>query len=149
MGRAGRFGAGSVVITVVARWDSSQMEPELEWRMWRQLRGAFDIHSFIFTPVVDEMSNIDIRQAPSMHEALAVLSPDTQHVFLEPTGYKTVNDIPREGDIAIIVGSSTRDNVQYAEIEEMYSIVTAGDDRHNHLYGINAAAIALAYHWGQ
>ena len=136
-------------ITVVARWETTQMDAELEWRMWRQLRGAFGIDDFIFVPVVQDMDRVAVRQAPTMREALAVLPPDTHRCFLEPTGYNTVMDMPREGDIALIVGSTAQDNMAHAQVNETYSIATAGGTQHNHLYGTNAAAIALAVRYGQ
>lgn len=43
------------MITVVSRWESMQMEPELEWKMWRQLKGAFGVERLIFTPRFPKM----------------------------------------------------------------------------------------------
>ena len=132
------------MVTIVTRWESTQMEPMLEWRMWRQMRDAFRINRFIFTPIMPEMNKIAIEQYETMEEALASAEGDGEFVFLEPLGKKTVNEIPKEGDsnIILVLGDSTRDNLALADEEQTYRIET--HDRYGHLYGINAAAIALA-----
>lgn len=117
---------------------------DLEWRMWRQLRGAFEIDEFIFVgEPVD--GNYTFRQARTMKEALSVLSLDCQRVFLEPTGYKNMHDIP-QGDIALILGNTETGNMEHAQVNETYKIFTPNA---TDLYGINAAAIALAMRHGQ
>ena len=132
------------MVTVVTRWESTQMEPMLEWRMWKQMRDAFRIKRFIFTPIMPELSNIDIDQYETMAEALEAVKDEGEFVFLEPTGKKTVHEIPKEGngDIVLILGDSTRDNLEHADEDQCYRIETHG--RYGHLYGINAASIALA-----
>ena len=116
---------------------------DLEWRMWRQLRGAFEIDEFIF--VGEAHDGYTFRQAPTMRDALAALPTDCQRVFLEPTGYNPVSAIP-DGDIAIIVGNTEHANIEHAEVNETYCIFTPGK---TDLYGINAAAIALAEWYAQ
>ena len=122
---------------------------DLEWRMWRQLRGAFEIDEFIF--VGEKHDGYEFRQAPTMKDALAVLPPDCQRVFLEPTGLLSIYDLARmtflrEGDIALIVGNTEHSNMNHALPHEAYRINTPGK---TDLYGINAAAIALAVRAGQ
>lgn len=117
---------------------------DLEWRMWRQLRGAFEIDEFIFVGEPVEGS-YTFRQAPTMSEALAVLPPTCQRVFLEPTGYNNLYDMPK-GDIALILGNTEHDNILHAQVNETFRITTP---KSTHLYGINAAAIALAVRYGQ
>lgn len=136
------------MITIIARWEDTQMPPETEWQMWGQLRGAFGITRFKFVPVMEGMSNIDIDQYDTMEDALASLPEGTSRAFLEPTGWNPVTTLP-QGDIAVIVGNTSHDNTAYADLNETYSIRTLGVARHNHLYGINAAAIALALRLGQ
>ena len=133
-----------MAVTIVTRWESTQMEPMLEWRMWKQMRDAFRIKRYIFTPVMPEMSKIDIEQYETMEEALVAAEGDGEFIFLEPLGTKTVHDIPKEGDsdVVVILGDSTRDNLALADADNTYRIDTHG--RYGHLYGINAAAIALA-----
>lgn len=122
---------------------------EIEWRMWRQLRGAFEINELIF--VGEAHDGYTFRQAPTMKEALAVLPPDCQRVFLEPSGQNHLNDLARisslrEGDIALIVGNTEQANLHHAEPHETYRIYTPG---RTVLYGTNAVAIALAIRAGQ
>lgn len=135
-------------VTVIARWETGQMSPLKEWNLWRQMRGAFGITRFKFVPVHDYMSNIDIDQYDTMEEALASLPADVDRVFLEPTGYKGMYDIP-QGDIALILGNTDTHNMPHAHVNETYSIKTEGGTQHNHLYPTEAAAIALAIRYGQ
>ena len=128
------------MITVVARWDEAQLPPETEWRMYRQLRGAFKVDRFIFTPIApDLLSYGGVNQFDTMEEALD--SAVGQRVFLEATGEKTLADIP-EDDIVLIIGNTNQSNVKHSHKDERYRI-----DAPNNidLYGVNAAAIALAY----
>jgi hypothetical protein len=133
-----------MAVTIITRWESTQMEPMLEWRMWKQMRDAFRIKRFIFTPIMPEMNKIDIEQCATMEEALAIAQDDGEFCFLEPLGKKTVDEIPKEhdGDVVLILGDSTRDNLALADEYNTYRIETHG--RYGHLYGINAAAIAMA-----
>lgn len=124
------------------------MPVELEWRMWRQLRGAYHIDRFKFVPVKPELGNVAIDQYDTMEEALDSLPDSVHRVFLEPSGYNGMYDLPH-GDVALILGNSSRSNIEYAQVNETYAIKTEGGTQHNHLYGINAAAIALAFEYGQ
>jgi len=132
------------MVTIVTRWESTQMEPMLEWRMWKQMRDAFRITRFIFTPIMPEMEKIAIEQYETMEEALSAAEGDGEFVFLEPLGTKTVDQIPKEGDsnIVLIIGNTPQDNLDLASEDQTYRIETHG--RYGHLYGINAAASALA-----
>jgi len=135
------------VITVITRWESTQMKPELEWRMWRQLRGAFDFRDIIFVPRLPKMDGYDFRQADTIEEALAVLPEHTERVFLEPTGNKPLTMLPdRLNDVVFILGNTAMSNLKQAEPDETYHIHTP---QQTDLYGINAAAIALSYWVGQ
>ena len=135
------------MLTVVSRWESTQLHPLEEWQLWRQLRGAFGIDRFVMIPKQDGFDQISIiDQYDTMEEALA--SVEGQRVFLEPTAVLDLGDMPN-GDIVLICGSTERDNLQYAAPGETYRIHTKGEDRHNHLYAPNAAAIALAIRLGQ
>jgi hypothetical protein len=134
------------MITIVARWETTQMSPEVEWQMWRQLRGAFKVKRFVFVPCIPEMDNYSFDQFDTMEEALA--SCEGERVFLEPGGYKTMHQIP-QGDIVMVFGNSAKGNFDHALVNETYQIFTEGGTAHNHLYGSNAAAIALAIRYGQ
>jgi len=132
------------VITVVARWEDSQMPAELEWQMWRQLK-CFDIMRFIFTPVMPEMSGIDIEQYDNMTTALLKCDANTPRAFLEPTGYNSLHDLP-QGDITLILGNTNHSNMEHARVDETYKIMCPSP---GHLYPTNAAAVALAFWHGQ
>ncbi len=117
------------------------MDPALEWQMWRQLRGAFKIDRLVFTPVQPEL-NVG-SQYDTMEEALA--SCQGIRIFLEPTGGNDLSAIPY-GDIVLVLGNTGEDNLKQSQPHERFQIATPGDTC---LYGINAAAIALAYRYGQ
>jgi hypothetical protein len=135
------------VIKVITWWDTVQLEPEIEWRMWRQLRGAFDIQSdnMHFLPVIPEMESYTFHQHNTLAEALAAAG-DGVRCFLEPGGTQTVADMPAGGDIILILGSTSESNAALAQASEMYRIDSPAP---TDLYGVNAAAIALAIRHGQ
>ena len=135
------------MLFIVVRWESDQIEPEFEYRIWRQLKGAFsaspaDIR-LIFVPRLLRQYN---HQYDTMGAALIAIG-EAERVFLEPTGKKTVAQIPSPvGDIAIIVGNTAHSNLPYSQPEERYAIKTPGSTP---LYGFDAAAVALAIRYGQ
>lgn len=136
------------MITIIARWEVSQVEPELEHRMWRQLKGAFAedqpaAFRMIFVPKLHDHASVE--QYDTVEEALAAAG-DADRVFLEPSAnMQTVADIP-EGDIIMVLGNTESGNSHIADDTEMYAIAYPGTAD---LYGINAAAIALAVRFGQ
>jgi len=137
------------MVHLVIRWETSQMSNELEWRYWRQIRGAFfpvpaDVE-FHFVPQSESLTNITAAQHDTMGEALAALPAGMPRVFLEPTGPKGLSEIPA-GDVAIICGCTETGNVQYAEPGELYSIATPGSTV---LYAHDAVSIALGVRHGQ
>lgn len=124
------------MITVIYRPETNQIPPEAEAKQWRQLKGAFRINKIIAVP-----GDFD-----TMRQALDSVQGD--RVFLEPRGAFPVTAIP-DGDIVLVLGNTAENNLAYAGDDETYVIATEGTDDHNHLYGINAAAIALAIRCGQ
>ena len=130
------------MITIIARWEESQMPPMVEWQLWRQLRGAFKINRLIFVPVLLP-DNYHVEQFDTMGEALDAAVG--QRVFLEPTGSKGMFDIP-DGDIVLITGDTDSNNLAYAKADETYSIKSP---QRTVLYPSEAAAIALAIRYGQ
>lgn len=110
------------------------MPRELEHRMWRQLRGAFDFRELIFVEDHEQMAEALFRTG------------DTEKVFLEPLGHKTLSDMPKVDDIVFVLGNTDWHNLKFVNPEDAYRIVTP---KPTDLYGINAAAIALAYRAGQ
>ena len=134
------------MITVVTRWEDTQMPQEVEFQMWRQLRGSFGIDRLIFVPTHHKMEGYSFEQYDSIEEALETCKGE--RVFLEPTGYKSVTKIPH-GDIVLIIGNTNLDNMKHAQVNETYRIDTPAGPTKAHLFGSNAAAIALAIRWGQ
>lgn len=127
------------MITVISRWETSQMEPELEWRMWRQLRGAFHIDRLMFVPVIPSMEGYTFEQYDTVDEALA--HAEGMRVFLEPKGQRSIFHMPKHSTITLVCGNTQQHNLGSAQLNETYRIPTPGS---TDLYGINAAAIALA-----
>lgn len=117
------------MITIITRYEDTQMPRELESRMWRQLKGAFATERPVF-----------VEDDAEMTEALA--NAPGRLIFLEPTGHNFVQDIPREGDITLVLSNTAVNNLHFCKPEDAYRIDTP---KKTHLYGINAAAIALAY----
>jgi hypothetical protein len=132
------------MITVCARWDSLQMTPELEWRLWSQLKGAFNIDRFVFTPVKSDMASNPIDQYDTIEEAIA--SCEGAKVFLEPTGSKGLSDIPTGQDIVLICGNTSLNNLKQAGEDETYKIATPGTSV---LFSTTAVGVALAFQHGQ
>jgi hypothetical protein len=128
-------------ITIVSRWEHTQMDPEIEWNMWRQLRGAFGIDRFIMVPhMVDGLS---IEQYDTMKEALAHTTG--QRCFLEPRAENMMASLAsaeRQG-ITFVLGNTQMSNEKHIldGIDWAVRIPTPGM---TDLYGINAAAVALS-----
>lgn len=135
-------------ITIVTRWETTQMPAQVEWQMWRQLKGAFHINRVFATPIVSSMEGYGgLKQFSSMEDALSALDEGTRLCFLEPTGNHSIYDIPRDEDIALILGDSAMNNLAYASAGETYEI--KAPSQVTHLYGVTAAGIALAIRYGQ
>lgn len=125
------------------------MDNDLEWRYWRQIRGAFfptpaDV-TFIFTPKSETLTNITAIQVDTMEEALSLLPPGVSRVFLEPTGTGSISNIPT-GDIALVCGNTNTGNTHLSNASERYRINTPGT---TDLYAHDAVSVVLALMEGQ
>jgi len=116
------------MITIVCRWDTVQMDNEMEWRMWRQLQGAFfpvpSNVDFVFVPINESMGKVDFQQFDTMDEALSyaeIVNPLASKVFLEPSGVKTLAAIPA-GDLILVLGNTGTGNADKASAGEIYKI---------------------------
>lgn len=129
--------------TIITRWDTSQMEPDIEFRMWKALADSFGVRELIFTPILHGLGlpGVDgrIRQVETMRRALHELE-DKRRCFLEPEGECDVSEIPA-GDVVLIFGNSDQSNMDMASPGETYRI--DAPSKRPHLFGPNAAAIAL------
>ncbi|MDH3194769.1 MAG: hypothetical protein OEL78_00500 [Hyphomicrobiales bacterium] len=95
----------------------------------------------IFVPVL--LSGVTATQCETMEEALDVarrFAPKAKRVFLEPKGTKTLKQLPKR-DMILVLGNTETGNAEHAKPSEMYGIKSVGE---TDLYGVNAAAIALA-----
>jgi len=109
--------------------------------MWRQIKGAYGIDRFCVAPAIQEMAGVGaIDHYDSMAEALATTTG--VKVFLEPGGTDSLADIP-DGDVVLIFGNTETGNsglIQPGDLSVQIPSANPVD-----LYGINAAAIVLAY----
>lgn len=143
------------MITVITRWEHDILDPTAEWRMWRQIKGAFAVSQsanfrLIFIPRIPSMNDYSFDQYDTEEEAIASLAPNTQVCFLEPYGQRGMYDLPSltaNRSSALVLGNATHSNMNtLVEPADAYSIRTANKVD---MFGINAAAIALAFMAGQ
>ncbi len=127
------------MLTVAAYWDRTQMDPELEWRIWRQLKGAYGIGRFAFVPAVSHVAGITADFYPDMPAALATCVG--HKVFLRLGGTDTINAVPADDDYTIIVGSTVDDLAGLPEVGD--SDVELDAINPVDLYGTCAASILL------
>lgn len=142
------------MITICTRWETSQMPPEQELRMWRQLKGAFKITRFIFTPIIPEMENRTIEQYETMEEALEhiqgskiFLEPQNSHGLKDASALLNLSDFWADEEVAVVLGSTEQGNSLL--IDEHGIGISIKTPKPTDIYGMNAAAIALAYWYGQ
>lgn len=105
------------------------MPKDLDKRIWRQLRGAFGVQQLIF-----------VDNDEQLLEAIAKF-PKESLVWLEPKGEKSIKELP-DGDITLVLGNTQRGNMEFADPSQTYRIDTPFP---TDFYGVNAAAIALAF----
>lgn len=118
------------------------MSPETEWRMWRQLRGAYGIGWFNFVPCEETMMAVNAGHYDNMQDALNVSAG--QKVFFEPTGLDPLSAIPNDGsDLVLIFGNTEESNLTFVQPGDLSVQIPSANPVD--LYGVNAAAIALAY----
>lgn len=134
------------MIRICTYWESVQMPHDLEWRMWRQLRGAYGIREFYFAPIVADAERLKVAQYDTIGEALEEI-PGPK-VILDPRGTTSIDDaydaLPTGADLTLVLGSTEHSVHQYANGDDfVVSLETPGDAD---LYSLNAAAIALD-HW--
>jgi hypothetical protein len=132
------------MITIIARWDRGWNEPKSEAFIFRQVARAYDCDRLIFVGPIQE-DDCRVEQMSTMEEALE--SAQGARVFLEPTGEKTLNDIP-EGDVVLIFGCTTMHNLRESKPEERYRFKMAKPE-HKGIFAITAVGIVLAHRFGQ
>ena len=135
------------MITICTRWETSQMPPELEWRMWNQLKGAFDIGEFYFSPIIDSMKKCDLSQFSTLEECIE--KAKGLKIFLEHEGkkdLKKMSNIPLDQDVVFILSNTNLKNKHLITDLDMSLKINVKNERCE-LYGINDAAIALSYRY--
>lgn len=115
------------MIQIITRYEDTQMPPEVDRQIWRQLKGAFAVQRLVMVESDEEMKH-------------AIALAHGQLVFLEPTGTHTVDEIPA-GDVVLVLGNSAMNNLAFAQDFQTYRIDCVSQP--THLYGVCAAAIAL------
>ena len=125
------------MITVCFAWDVAQVDPLLEWRVWRQLRGAFAVDRLVAFPISDEIeaAQINVEQYATAQEALDTCQGTK--VVLDPAGDPYV-ELPA-GDLTIVVGSTLQDLSDCTGDCRVMLPTSSPVD----LYGFNAAAVML------
>ena len=116
------------------------MEADLEWRIWRQLGGAFNVDHFIFTPEVNSVNSSKITQCSSMQEALSLATGTL--VFLEPWAKQSITQIPKSEDYTLILSDTSQNNSKFCTSENSYRIYTPNK---TDMFGFNAASITLSH----
>lgn len=129
-----------MAVKLIIPWDTVQMPATTEWQIWHQLRGAYGINDIAFYPALPEVANLGYEHYDDLAEAIA--SSIGTRVFLGATGAKNITEIPKTGDITIIVGNTNVVVEPFAQLDEIYRIDCPAPGE---LYGVSAAAIALAY----
>lgn len=132
------------MITIVGRWEKDILEPELEMRMLRQLKGAFGICRIIMTPIVESMkTRSNVEQFATMEEALETCEGNI--VFLEPKGTTSLSELP-EGDITFVTSDAYMNNMHLADGHITCKIKSP---KPTDMFAVNAIAIALAHRYNQ
>jgi tRNA C32,U32 (ribose-2'-O)-methylase TrmJ len=130
------------MLTVIARWESDLELAACELRFWDQLKN-FGIDRLVFVGEIKPQVGYD--QYKTMEEALATAQGN--RIFMEATGYNTLNDLPpRNEDAVFIFGCTNRSNVAHMQVDQSYRIA---EPMVTDMYQTCAAAVALAFWYGQ
>lgn len=128
--------------TVIFPWETTHLHPACEWTNWHQLR-ALGVDNYIMVADPNPMPSLAYDCYPTMAEALTHAVGTL--VLLDSTGSKTVAQIPKDGDVTIVVGSTSITLTSYGTADDRYAINQAGV---GDMFGVNAAAIALDHRHG-
>lgn len=116
------------------------MDASLEWSMWRQLGGAFNVDKFVFTPEIPSVTSSKVIQAASMKEALNFATGEL--VFLEPWAEKDLAELPQLNNYTLVLSDTSQSNAKFCTPENSYRICTPNK---TDMFGVNAASIALSH----
>jgi hypothetical protein len=116
------------------------MDASLEWSMWRQLGGAFNVDKFVFTPEIPSVTSSKVIQVASMKEALNFATGEL--VFLEPWAEKDLAELPQLNNYTLVLSDTSQSNAKFCTPENSYRICTPNK---TDMFGVNAASIALSH----
>ena len=133
------------MITIVGIWESDIVEPELEMRILRQLKGAYEIDRILMTPIKESMkTRSNVEQFETIEEALETCEGTI--VFLEPNGTTSLSELPDVDDITFVTGNAYISNMKFAKDHIACKI---NSPKTTDMFAVNAVAIALACRYGQ
>jgi hypothetical protein len=125
--------------SAIVRLETSWLDADVEAFMYRQLFEAFGVHKAIF--VTNKiLKRKRYAQVGSVEAALNLV--EGRRIFLEPTGAKTISDIPNEKDLVFIVGNTQMSNAHLAEEDEMYRVKMRRPD-YRGVFGVSILGAAL------
>lgn len=116
--------------------------------MWNQLRGAFHVNRFVFVPILQQMLTTSMDQYETMAEALATCPGRKYFLELQGSSKLSDNTVNLEDDIVLVLGNTFFNNMSLLD-QYPGTIIRINTPGATDLYGINAAAIALAHWYGQ
>ena len=124
------------MITLVGRWESGWLKPEVELFMWKQLCHAFNVDRLVMVPKeLERVTSLD--QYDTMEEAID--SCKGEIILMEPTGNITITQIEHPDDAVYVFGNAMNHNKQFDGQQ-----VRIDTPSHIDMFAINAAAIVLA-----
>jgi len=133
------------MLTIVGLWESDIVEPELELRMLRQIKGAYGINRILMVPIIESMNRrTNVEQFGTIEEALETCSGTI--VFLEPNGTTQLSELPKTDDITFVTGNAYISNMSLADNNITCKI---NSPKQTDMFAVNAVAIALACRYGQ
>ena len=133
------------MITIVGIWEADIVEPELEMRMLRQIKGAYGINRILMSPVMESMkTRSNVEQFGTIEEALETCEGTI--VFLEHTGTTSLSKLPDVEDITFVTGNAYHSNMHLVGDRISCKI---NSPKPTDMFAVNAIAIALACRYGQ
>ena len=130
-------------IYIAALWDRIQLDPAIEFRQYRQLAGAFGLAGLYMAPRVTWLNQSGANNYDTLQEALEALPDPATRVFLCPSGECALEEVPAGSEPLVLVIGDTKTSP--AELAGPNDIIVSLSAPHPvELYGVNAAAVALA-----
>lgn len=130
-------------IYIAALWDRVQIDPAIEFRQYRQLLGAYGVAGLLMAPRVTWLEGSGANNYDTLQAALEAAPDPATRVFLCPSGDCALEDVPPGSEpLVIVIGDTTTSPAELAGPNDI--IVSLPAPNPVELYGVNAAAVALA-----